>query len=63
MGACSSVGGNIMADAFGIVAFVAMTPLVTIQCMGLYSTLKHTATRRRMRIHLEQVDDVMVYFN
>jgi len=63
MGACSSVGGNIMTDAFGIVAFVAMTPLVTIQCMGLYSTLKHTATRRRMRIHLEQVDDVMVYFN
>lgn len=35
MGACESVGGNILTDAFGVVAMVAMTPLVTIQLMGL----------------------------
>ena len=29
MGACLSVGGNIIADAFGVVAMVAMTPLIT----------------------------------
>ena len=34
MGACQSVGGNIAADAFGVVAMVAMTPLITIQVMG-----------------------------
>ena len=34
MGACEAVGGNIITDAFGIVAMVAMTPLITIQIMG-----------------------------
>ena len=34
MGACSALGGNVLTDAFGIVAMVAMTPLVTIQCFG-----------------------------
>ncbi len=35
MGACSAVGGNVVTDAFGIVAFVAMAPLIAIQIMGL----------------------------
>ena len=35
MGACSAVGGNIITDAFGVVAMVAMTPLITIQILGL----------------------------
>ncbi len=35
MGACEMVGGNIITDAFGIVAMVAMTPLITIQIMGM----------------------------
>ncbi len=40
MGACSAVGGNFLTDAFGVVAMVAMTPLITIQILGLVSTLK-----------------------
>lgn len=35
MGACSAVGGNIVTDAFGVVALVAMAPLIAIQIMGL----------------------------
>ena len=35
MGACSAVGGNIVQDAFGVVAMVAMTPLITIQGLGV----------------------------
>ena len=35
MGTCEGVGGNMMIDAFGIVAVVAMTPLIVIQMMGL----------------------------
>jgi hypothetical protein len=35
MGVCQGVGGNLMTDAFGIVAMVAMTPLIVIQIMGL----------------------------
>ena len=35
MGACEAVGGNIQTDAFGVVAMVAMTPLIMIQLIGL----------------------------
>lgn len=35
IGACEAVGGNIMTDAFGVVALVALTPLIAIQIMGI----------------------------
>ncbi|HWQ51964.1 MAG TPA: DUF1538 domain-containing protein [Terriglobales bacterium] len=35
IGACERLGGNVFVEAFGIVAMVAMTPLITIQLMGL----------------------------
>ena len=38
-GACTAVGGNMVTDAFGVVAMVAMTPLITIQIMGLAAKL------------------------
>lgn len=47
MGACKILGGNMMTDAFGIVAMVALTPLITIQIVGvidLFKTKKATAT-------------------
>ena len=34
-GACIAVGGDLITDAFGVVAMVAMTPLITIQILGL----------------------------
>ena len=40
MGACEALGGNIITDAFGIVAMVAMTPLITIQIMGMIFKIK-----------------------
>ncbi len=43
-GACLAVGGNVVTDAFGVVAMVAMTPLITIQVMGLVSQM---STRRK----------------
>ncbi len=39
-GACFAVGGNMATDAFGVVAMVAMTPLITIQAMGLASKIR-----------------------
>ncbi len=39
-GACEAVGGNLVADAFGVVAMVAMTPLITIQIMGVVQMIK-----------------------
>lgn len=35
LGACEAAGGNLVTDAFGVVAMVAMTPLVTIQLLGV----------------------------
>jgi len=35
IGTCQALGGNIMTDAFGVVALVALTPLIAVQLMGL----------------------------
>jgi len=40
MGACEALGGNVLTDAFGVVAMVAMTPLITIQMLGLIYKLR-----------------------
>lgn len=43
MGACAGVGGNVVTDAFGVVALVALSPLLTIQIMGLVFSRKSKA--------------------
>ena len=40
IGACTALGGNIMSDAFGVVALVALTPLIAVQLMGLHYRVK-----------------------
>ena len=50
MGACKAVGGNIITDAFGIVAMVAMTPLITIQIMGLIFKLKERKLNKAVAV-------------
>ncbi len=40
IGACEAIGGNMMTDAFGVVALVALTPLIAIQIMGLQYRFK-----------------------
>ncbi|MDY3867754.1 MAG: DUF1538 family protein, partial [Pyramidobacter sp.] len=50
MGACSGVGGSIITDAFGVVAMVAMTPLISIQILGLlYNRRMKDASARLAR--------------
>lgn len=41
-GACIAVGGSLASDAFGVVAMVAMTPLITIQILGLVYQIKES---------------------
>ncbi len=48
MGACEAIGGNIITDAFGIVAMVAMTPLITIQVMGAVFKIKESRLHKAM---------------
>ena len=40
MGASRTLGGNVMADAFGLVCMVAMMPLITVQGMGAVFVIK-----------------------
>ncbi|MBQ5310519.1 MAG: DUF1538 domain-containing protein [Oscillospiraceae bacterium] len=59
-GACTTTGGNIMTDAFGVVAMVAMTPLITIQIMGLISVIKDKKAARRaaaLALEFENMDE------
>lgn len=46
IGACDAVGGNTMANAFGVVALVALTPLIAVQIMGVVYQYKLKAAAR-----------------
>ena len=57
-GACVAVGGDLVTDAFGVVAMVAMTPLITIQILGLISVWKQRSKVRRLpAAQLDLLDD------
>lgn len=40
MGACTAAGGNVVTDAFGVIALVALAPVIVIQIMGLIYNYK-----------------------
>ena len=60
MGACTMLGGNVVTDAFGVVALVALAPLIAIQIMGLLYSHKS----RRVHLPAGELsaadDDVLV---
>jgi hypothetical protein len=48
LGLCSSVeGSNVATEGFGLVAMVAMTPLITIQVLGLVYKLKARKLKKK----------------
>lgn len=55
IGACEMVGGSIMTDAFGIVALVALTPLIAVQIMGLRYRYKMSQIQKRAGQGLQAV--------
>lgn len=59
-GACTAVGGNLIADAFGVVAMVAMTPLITIQIMGAIQMKKQKETIPSLSGLAEFEDDEII---
>ncbi len=62
MGACESLGGNILTDAFGVVAMVAMTPLITIQLLGLFYKKKSSAAAVQEAPEINRLDDQIVVY-
>ncbi len=47
IGICGAVGGNIMADAFGMIAMVAVLPLITVQIVGILYRVKRNHNRKK----------------
>ncbi len=55
--------GSILRDAFGIVAMVAMTPLITIQLLGFRSVMaKRVLERNRMKKIIDAEDEQIIHF-
>lgn len=48
IGAAEAKGGNIYTDAFGIVALVALTPVITLQLFGLVYAIKSKLAKKAM---------------
>lgn len=64
MGACDAVGGNVMTDAFGVVALVALTPLVAIQIMGMiyqYKLKRADEAAMRKDAFLDGADEIFEF--
>ena len=62
IGACEALGGNVMTDAFGVVAMVAMTPLIAIQVLGLLGEMKRKKMLARAKHEILQLENDMIYY-
>lgn len=63
IGACAALGGNVLTDAFGIVAMVAMTPLITIQILGFKAVMSaKVRSKAAMKRILSADDEQIIYF-
>ena len=63
IGACSVIhdgGDSILSYAFGIVAMVAMTPLITIQVMGFKAIATNKLKNRMMMRRIQDADDEQI---
>ncbi|MDE6773965.1 MAG: DUF1538 domain-containing protein, partial [Treponemataceae bacterium] len=49
LGASAASGGNPAVDAFGVIALVAMTPLIAIQILGMIFAIKNRRAQRTVR--------------
>ena len=66
IGACMAVSGenNILSDAFGIVAMVAMTPLITIQFLGFRAIASRKMRESGVIRNIMKADDEqIIYFD
>ncbi len=58
IGVSESLGGNIMADAFGVVALVALTPLIAIQIMGLVYKWREGQSDQTDALTIEELNEI-----
>ena len=58
IGACNTLGGDVMTDAFGCVAFVAMAPIIAIQIFGLLYSIK---SKNKVRSFISKSESFVEY--
>jgi len=63
VGACEAIGGNVMTDAFGIVALIAMAPLITIQALGLHERQMRMRMIKKLHTEISMMQDDIVFFD
>lgn len=61
IGASVALGGDVLKDAFGAVAMVAMMPLITIQSVGLYYTIRSKKTEKALVAEFGDYDIVELW--
>jgi uncharacterized membrane protein YoaK (UPF0700 family) len=47
LGASAAVGGNPIQDAFGVIAMIAMIPLIALQILGILVKKKEERTAKK----------------
>lgn len=58
-----TANSHIMTDAFGTIAVVAMMPLISIQVIGLFATIKNANQLKIARYRIkEEFDDQIIHF-
>ena len=60
VGACTGMGGDVLSQAFGIVAMVAMTPLITIQLLGFRSVMSRKIQQNIAMKRILNADDEQI---
>ena len=57
IGICYACDGNVLTDGFGLVALVAMSPLITIQSLGIIYNLKS-----KQQNSIDNIDETIIEF-
>ena len=58
MGACEATGRNVAENAFGVVAMVAMTPLIAIQVLGIWYRIKQRRAPETIEAAAEDIIEI-----
>lgn len=53
IGLCTTLGGNVLTDAFGVVAMIALMPLISVQISGLIYKIK----MKKIKEHSEKTEE------
>lgn len=65
VGACIAVNGSaemVLTEAFGVVAMVAMTPLITIQALGFKAVMSQKVRNKAMLRRIISADDEQIIY-